>query len=70
MLRTSDIGPTGNKASRLSSVNHSAKTIHHHHHPKFKNKNISNIKILKQMSHVYTAKFTWKTFAGIFRYLK
>ena len=24
--------PDGNKAKRLSSVNHTAKTIHHHHH--------------------------------------
>ena len=26
------IVPAGNKAKRLSSVNHATKTIHHHHH--------------------------------------
>ena len=25
--------PTGNKAKHLSSVNHTTKAIHHHHHP-------------------------------------
>ena len=30
--------PAGNKAKRLSSVNHTTKTIHHyHHHPSIKN---------------------------------
>ena len=27
--------PAGNKAKRLSSVNHTTKTIHHHHHKTF-----------------------------------
>ena len=32
MARISDNGlPTGNKAKHLSLVNHTAKTIHHHH---------------------------------------
>ena len=30
MVRISDNGPAGNKAKRLSSVNHTTKTIHHH----------------------------------------
>ena len=30
-LESLTIVPAGNKAKRLSSVNHTAKTIHHHH---------------------------------------
>ena len=32
MVRSLTMVPTGNKAKRLSSVNHITKTIHHHHH--------------------------------------
>ena len=36
MVRISDNGPAGNKAKRLSSVNHATKTVHrHHHHAKY-----------------------------------
>ena len=33
--------PAGNKAKRLSSVNHTTKTIHHHH------KNYSSVLVVK-----------------------
>ena len=33
--------PAGNKAKRLSSVNHTTKTIHHHLHHHHVNKNFS-----------------------------
>ena len=32
MVRISENGPGWNKAERLSSVNHTTKTIHHHQH--------------------------------------
>ena len=38
--------PAGNKAKRLSSVNHTTKTIHHYHHQK------ALIKILKKILNV------------------
>ena len=31
--------PAGNKAKRISSVNHATKTIHHHHHHHQRKKN-------------------------------
>ena len=40
--------PAGNKAKSLSSVNHTTKTIHHHHHLDFDN---SYLLILQTISH-------------------
>ena len=47
------MAPTGNKAKRLSSVNRSTKTIHHHlHHQLLDNKSIGNC--FQNMKH-----FSW-----------
>ena len=40
--------PTGNKAKRLSSVNHTTKKIHHHHH----HHHLSIITIYKVVLHI------------------
>ena len=35
--------PAGNKAKRLSSVNHTTKAIHHHHHHRISDKGLADV---------------------------
>ena len=46
--------PAGNKATRLSSVNHTTKTIHHHHHHHHHHKRFDNEKLRESLVTYFT----------------
>ena len=56
--------PAGNKAKRLSSANHTTRTIHHHHH-QTKTKSSSAVKVIERSNHSFLLSINESPFSDI-----